>query len=178
MIAGYTTFVIKLHANLDINDPRVSIIWDHVIYINIKLIRQRWWSLTTSNIGYYGSNKDYQPNASEWFWPLGLMDRAVTIFYIFLVFISHFSELKTMGILILICIFQNKSCISVNGGWGEWTMWSPCSVTCLCGNQYRTRNCDNPEPEHGGNICTGDDNQTIVCSSGILCQGIIEHIHV
>ena len=44
----------------------------------------------------------------------------------------------------------------VNGGWGEWTAWQSCPVTCGGENQIRTRNCDSPVTNYGGDDCTVD----------------------
>ena len=44
----------------------------------------------------------------------------------------------------------------VDGGWGEWSDWDECPVTCGGGDQGRTRACDNPAPEVGGADCVAD----------------------
>ena len=44
----------------------------------------------------------------------------------------------------------------VNGGWGIWGNWETCPVSCGGGDQGRTRLCDNPAPQHGGDDCTVD----------------------
>ncbi|XP_053374246.1 cell surface hyaluronidase-like [Mercenaria mercenaria] len=46
-----------------------------------------------------------------------------------------------------------KSRTPVNGKYGPWTEWSECSTTCGKGVQYRTRECNNPLPQHGGKPC-------------------------
>ena len=56
--------------------------------------------------------------------------------------------------------------LSVDGGWGEWTEWAECSVTCGGGEHGRTRVCDSPAPEYGGSDCTADgssDSETEAC---------------
>ena len=44
----------------------------------------------------------------------------------------------------------------VNGGWGEWSEWDECPVSCGGADQGRTRVCDNPAPQFGGDDCTID----------------------
>lgn len=45
---------------------------------------------------------------------------------------------------------------SVDGMWADWGSWGTCSTTCGGGNQNRTRNCTNPEPQYGGADCVGN----------------------
>ncbi|XP_076471616.1 uncharacterized protein LOC143301299 [Babylonia areolata] len=51
----------------------------------------------------------------------------------------------------------------VDGGWGRWLAWLPCSVTCGSGTQSRQRSCDSPVPALGGANCSGSDTDTQVC---------------
>uniref|UniRef100_A0AAR2ITF6 Thrombospondin 1a n=1 Tax=Pygocentrus nattereri TaxID=42514 RepID=A0AAR2ITF6_PYGNA len=53
----------------------------------------------------------------------------------------------------------------VNGGWGPWSPWDTCSVTCGGGLQTRNRLCNNPVPKHGGKECVGDSKGTRLCNS-------------
>ncbi|XP_062600368.1 A disintegrin and metalloproteinase with thrombospondin motifs 12-like [Saccostrea cucullata] len=60
----------------------------------------------------------------------------------------------------------------LHGGWSEfgpYKDWSDCSVTCGNGVQQgvRTRVCNNPEPQNGGNNCEGlkDDKKERICNS-------------
>ena len=55
----------------------------------------------------------------------------------------------------------------VNGGWSEWGNWDTCSVSCDGGTQRRTRECNNPTPEHQGNSCDFDrsnNTETRTCA--------------
>ncbi|XP_075472149.1 complement component C8 beta chain isoform X1 [Ascaphus truei] len=47
----------------------------------------------------------------------------------------------------------------VNGNWGCWSSWTPCSR----GIQTRQRHCDNPPAHNGGNQCAGANTDTIHC---------------
>ena len=37
----------------------------------------------------------------------------------------------------------------VDGGWGEWSEWTSCSLSCGEGHQSRYRICDSPAPNAG-----------------------------
>ena len=55
----------------------------------------------------------------------------------------------------------------VHGGWGEWSEWEECPVSCGGADQGRTRVCDNPTPQFGGDDCTVDgstDSETQRCN--------------
>jgi hemicentin len=45
--------------------------------------------------------------------------------------------------------------------WGEWGLWSPCSISCEGGQQTRTRLCNNI----GGQPCPGEDSQLQTCNT-------------
>ena len=61
---------------------------------------------------------------------------------------------------------------AVNGMWSLWTEWQQCPVSCGDGFQTRSRTCTNPEPQHGGLSCAGDDQEPQGCSTGVTCEGI------
>ena len=61
--------------------------------------------------------------------------------------------------------FNTKIIVLVNGGWGEWTQWSPCQKDC---QKYRFRGCVNPYPANGGRDCVGDNNQNEKCCPGLM----------
>ena len=48
-------------------------------------------------------------------------------------------------------------------GWGEWTEWSTCSVSCGEGSRRRRRECGALGRESGG--CEGEDSQEDLCPS-------------
>jgi len=61
----------------------------------------------------------------------------------------------------------NENPCPINGGWGEWSSWPECPVSCGGGTQGRTRVCDNPVPDFGGEDCTVDgstDMETQACN--------------
>ena len=62
------------------------------------------------------------------------------------------------------------TCITVDGGWGEWGAWSDCSAPCGEGLRQRRRLCDNPPAVNGGNECPGLDIDLIFCNEG-ECKG-------
>ena len=53
---------------------------------------------------------------------------------------------------------------SVDGKWASWSSWGSCSETCgKSGIRTRSRSCNNPSPQHGGETCdtldsTGSDS--------------------
>ncbi|XP_013408767.1 coadhesin [Lingula anatina] len=52
----------------------------------------------------------------------------------------------------------------VDGGWGAWSGYSTCSKTCGNGRLVRSRECNNPAPQHGGQECTGMHKQKKRCT--------------
>lgn len=60
---------------------------------------------------------------------------------------------------------------SVNGNWGRWDSWSPCSKTCGgLGRRIRRRQCNNPPPSNGGRYCVGDSTLTASCAAWLPCE--------
>ncbi|KAL4216700.1 hypothetical protein ACF0H5_024423 [Mactra antiquata] len=57
----------------------------------------------------------------------------------------------------------NEGPCPVDGGWGDWTTWTPCSQSCGNGTRDRNRTCDNPAPQDGGLYCRGSSNDTEKC---------------
>lgn len=60
--------------------------------------------------------------------------------------------------------------VTVDGGWGDWELDGPCSVTCGNGIQKLRRKCDEPEPKCYGKNCDGIDSKTVACNKE-LCPG-------
>ncbi|XP_050407905.1 coadhesin [Patella vulgata] len=58
-----------------------------------------------------------------------------------------------------------SKCCSVDGNWGQWSEFNPCSVTCGEGTQSRSRSCDNPPPAYDGADCNGDGTETRSCNT-------------
>uniref|UniRef100_A0A8C5EVT8 Uncharacterized protein n=1 Tax=Gouania willdenowi TaxID=441366 RepID=A0A8C5EVT8_GOUWI len=54
-------------------------------------------------------------------------------------------------------------CAAVDGGWSDWSRWSPCSSQCGSGEQTRDRLCNSPAPQHGGLSCSGPHIQSRDC---------------
>ncbi|XP_022085366.1 hemicentin-1-like isoform X2 [Acanthaster planci] len=59
------------------------------------------------------------------------------------------------------CIMRN---CPVDGRYGPWTNWQPCSTTCGNGEQIRTRQCNNPPPQNFGRDCLGPAMHKRMCS--------------
>ncbi|XP_017143471.2 A disintegrin and metalloproteinase with thrombospondin motifs 9 isoform X1 [Drosophila miranda] len=53
----------------------------------------------------------------------------------------------------------------VNGGWGPWTVFTPCSLTCGGGVQESHRDCNDPVPDHGGKYCVGSRKKYRSCNT-------------
>ena len=60
---------------------------------------------------------------------------------------------------------------SVDGNFTSWSAWSDCTETCIGGEQYRVRNCTDPEPAYGGLNCSGVTLQWQNCSEKTQCSG-------
>jgi len=66
--------------------------------------------------------------------------------------------------------------ISVDGMWGSWSTWTDCDAACGNGQINRTRDCDNPAPQHGGAYCTGLDVDNSTCWNGTCYPSVIGNL--
>ncbi|XP_069498206.1 complement component C8 beta chain [Ambystoma mexicanum] len=57
------------------------------------------------------------------------------------------------------CEITQRRDIIENGNWGCWSSWSSCTGA----RQTRSRKCNNPAPQSGGQQCVGPDNETNAC---------------
>ncbi|NXF31378.1 CO8B protein, partial [Nyctibius bracteatus] len=57
------------------------------------------------------------------------------------------------------CEISERKDAAINGNWGCWASWSPCSR----GQRTRRRHCNNPAPQNGGSSCSGPDAETVTC---------------
>ena len=72
--------------------------------------------------------------------------------------------------LIIQPIVIPAAAIRVDGGWGPWSGWSSCSLSCgNGGNKNRFRTCDNPRPMGLGRVCAGSSHQTKSCIINERC---------
>ncbi|NXA28986.1 CO8A protein, partial [Ibidorhyncha struthersii] len=57
------------------------------------------------------------------------------------------------------CEQTNRRGGETNGRWSCWSQWGPCQS----GMARRSRQCNNPSPQHGGEPCAGRDLQSKAC---------------
>ena len=58
----------------------------------------------------------------------------------------------------------------VHGNWSDWIEWSMCDKPCNNGSTTKTRICNNPTPQYGGNKCQGKSLETKTCNFH-TCRG-------
>ncbi|XP_004588861.3 complement component C8 beta chain [Ochotona princeps] len=57
------------------------------------------------------------------------------------------------------CEITNQKNVPIDGRWSCWSQWSSCSG----GHKTRQRQCNNPPPQNGGNLCSGPASETLTC---------------
>ena len=70
-------------------------------------------------------------------------------------YIFHYNEIFWIHMMKHWFYLNNGYIFIVDGGFGEWEEWGPCTQHCGGGDQTRTRRCDNPIPQFGGWKCFG-----------------------
>ncbi|XP_072340509.1 A disintegrin and metalloproteinase with thrombospondin motifs 20 isoform X1 [Scyliorhinus torazame] len=54
-----------------------------------------------------------------------------------------------------LCVNKEMAARPVDGDWGPWESYGPCSRTCGGGIKSAIRDCNKPEPRNGGKYCVG-----------------------
>uniref|UniRef100_A0A0P6J9Z7 A disintegrin and metalloproteinase with thrombospondin motifs 9 preproprotein n=1 Tax=Heterocephalus glaber TaxID=10181 RepID=A0A0P6J9Z7_HETGA len=62
------------------------------------------------------------------------------------------------------CVPKEMEGPAVDGSWGSWSPYGTCSRTCGGGIKTAIRECDQPEPRHGGKYCVGRRMKFKSCS--------------
>ncbi|KAI6650257.1 Thrombospondin-2-like [Oopsacas minuta] len=66
-------------------------------------------------------------------------------------------DLETSSCFLIFC--------PIDGGWSDWTGWGDCSDDCGGGIRQRTRECNNPIPQHRGRRCPGRSTRVSECNA-------------
>merc|ERR1712203_1196081 len=61
----------------------------------------------------------------------------------------------------------NENPCPINGAFSAWDDWTPCTAQCGGGDQTRTRRCDSPAPQHGGEDCVGELTECQRCNTDL-----------
>ncbi|XP_063955748.1 A disintegrin and metalloproteinase with thrombospondin motifs 7-like isoform X1 [Lytechinus pictus] len=61
------------------------------------------------------------------------------------------------------CIDIDEHPVVIDGGWGPWSEYSECSLTCGRAVKSKERHCNNPSPSHGGRYCVGERKKYTMC---------------
>ncbi|KAG1937220.1 A disintegrin and metalloproteinase with thrombospondin motifs [Pimephales promelas] len=62
------------------------------------------------------------------------------------------------------CMWKNANQVKQDGAWGAWSKYGSCSRSCGTGVRFRTRQCNNPIPSHGGQECPGVNYEYQLCN--------------
>ncbi|XP_051543261.1 A disintegrin and metalloproteinase with thrombospondin motifs 3-like [Myxocyprinus asiaticus] len=63
------------------------------------------------------------------------------------------------------CMWKNTNQVKQDGAWGAWSKYSSCSRSCGTGVRFKTRQCNNPVPSHGGQDCPGVNYEYQLCNT-------------
>lgn len=63
------------------------------------------------------------------------------------------------------CVPMMEPPLAIDGGWGDWSSWTPCSRSCGAGVSMMTRDCDHPSPKAGGRFCVGERRRYKICNT-------------
>ena len=85
-------------------------------------------------------------NLSDFFWNEVVVN-------LFLVFCDKENDSLLLLTQLSYCYRCNTHSCPRHGGFGQWSVFTPCSVTCGRGVAIRRRECNNPVPMYGGNGC-------------------------
>ena len=67
--------------------------------------------------------------------------------------------------------FKSNIFLSVNGGWGMWSPFTECSVSCNGGTKTRYRKCNSPLPDPDGVPCNASEATDHVTCHEEKCPG-------
>uniref|UniRef100_A0A8D0GRT1 ADAM metallopeptidase with thrombospondin type 1 motif 20 n=1 Tax=Sphenodon punctatus TaxID=8508 RepID=A0A8D0GRT1_SPHPU len=70
-----------------------------------------------------------------------------------------------------ICVNKEMETRPVDGEWGPWGAYNPCSRTCGGGIKSTTRLCNRPEPRNGGKFCVGRRMKFRSCNTDSCPKG-------
>ncbi|CAG2247818.1 HMCN [Mytilus edulis] len=82
--------------------------------------------------------------------------------------LCEFLEMDT-GIILFVLSFLPAvltTTVVTDGNWSPWSNITSCSTTCGDGYIIINRTCDNPPPVNGGNNCSGQSTDTVLCNEG------------
>ena len=70
-------------------------------------------------------------------------------------------EFRTSSFIV---IYSCSFCTAkIDGHWGNWSPYGPCSEQCNEGVRKRERTCNDPPAENGGKRCPGLYMESILC---------------
>lgn len=138
----------------------------------------RWWEVHQCIMGFCKSRRRHQQRLQKLVISTNfvthqhnLLESLISFKFLYFLFSLSSCEAGFMR-----C--QSFPACHVDGGWGQWAAWSPCSLSCGTGLQSRRRSCNNPAPQGGGRGCVGAAEQTKDCNTQ-TCKGnqVLENLH-